>query len=56
MACAGVEAAVYNVKVNLPSIKDQAFRDEMEAELATLLSDARALRDEVSGYVLEKIR
>ena len=45
MACAGVEGAVYNVRINLPSIDDAAFRANMEAELGALVSRARSLRD-----------
>ncbi len=55
VGCAGVEGAVYNVRINLPSITDQAFCDEMNRELGSLVADARQLRDEVDVYVLEKI-
>lgn len=55
MACAGVEGAVYNVRINLPSIDDAAFRGQMEAELDALVSRARALRDGSDVYVCEAI-
>jgi glutamate formiminotransferase/formiminotetrahydrofolate cyclodeaminase len=55
IACTGVEGAVYNVRINLPSIDDQDFREQMELELGTLVKDARILRDEVDIYVLETI-
>ena len=56
VGCAGVEGAVYNVRINLPSIKDQAFCQEMERDLDALVREAKAVRDRVDGYVLGKIR
>ncbi len=55
MAAAGVESAVYNVKINLPSIEDEAFRDSLSATLDGLVADAHRLRDDVRVYVLEKL-
>ncbi len=55
MAAAGVEAAVYNVKINLPAIEDEAFRTHMSATLDELVRDAHQLRDELRAYVLEKL-
>ncbi len=51
MACAGVEGAVYNVRINLPSIDDAAFRAEMDAELSALVARARQLRDSCDARV-----
>jgi len=56
MACAGVEAAVYNVKINLPSIEDETFRKELAATLDSLVADARRLRDEVDRFVLSRLQ
>lgn len=56
VGCAGVEGAVYNVRINLPAIKDQQFCADMERDLDQLVSDARALRDDVDRYVLEQIK
>jgi len=55
LGCAGVEGAVYNVRINLPSIRDEAFCAELEAELDDLVANARRLRDECDTYVLEVI-
>ena len=55
MGCAGVEGAVYNVRINLPSIEDAAFRAELEAELDGLVSRARSVRDELDAFVRETI-
>ncbi|MBW2455914.1 MAG: glutamate formimidoyltransferase [Deltaproteobacteria bacterium] len=56
IACTGVEGAVYNVRINLPAIKDAAFKAEMNQDLDQLVADARTLRDEVDAYVLEQIK
>jgi len=55
MACAGVEGAVYNVRINLPSIEDPGFRVELGAELDELVEEARRLRDESDRFVLRSI-
>ena len=51
MACAGVEGAVYNVRINLPSIDDPDFRVELSSTLDHLVETARALRDSLDTYV-----
>ncbi len=55
MAAAGVEAAVYNVKINLPSIEDEAFRQSMSETLDELVREAHHYRDELRAYVLEQL-
>jgi len=50
-AYAGLEGAVMNVKINLPSIKDEAFNAKTLSETATLLEDGRKARDNVYAYV-----
>ena len=56
VGCAGVEGAVYNVRINLPAIKDADFCAEMERDLDQLVADARKLRDEVDHFVLTQIK
>ncbi|OIP36783.1 MAG: glutamate formimidoyltransferase [Deltaproteobacteria bacterium CG2_30_63_29] len=51
MATAGVEGSVYNVRTNLPSIHDAAFREEMSRELSQLVARAKALRVEVEEFL-----
>jgi len=54
MAHAGVQGAVYNVRINLPHIKDKIFAEEINAQLVTLLREGR----EVSAAVereMEKV-
>lgn len=50
-AYAGLEGAVMNVKINLPSIKDEAFNAKTLSETATLLEDGRKARDNVYAHV-----
>ncbi len=54
-AYAGLEGAVMNVKINLPSIKDEEFKTKIAAEVASLLAEGRKLRDELYRYVSEKL-
>lgn len=49
---AGVKAAAYNVRVNLKSITDPAYRKAAADELATLLAGAEAVAAEVDAIVL----
>ncbi len=56
MACAGVEGAVYNVRVNLPSIRDEEFRAMMAEELNDLVQKARQLRDDIDQRVSDSSR
>jgi len=51
VACAGVEGAVYNVRINLPSIKDGAFVAQMNADLAQMVQRARQLRTDIDALV-----
>jgi glutamate formiminotransferase/formiminotetrahydrofolate cyclodeaminase len=51
MAHAGVRGAIYNVRINLPHIKDKNLAGEINAQLATLLHEAR----EVSEAVEQKV-
>lgn len=55
MGYAGVQGAVYNVKINLVSIKDKEYKAKMKADLGQLLADAKAIRDEVDALVSEEI-
>jgi formiminotetrahydrofolate cyclodeaminase len=54
-AYAGFEGAVMNVKINLPSIKDEGFRSKANGELASLAERARTLRDAVQEFVSENL-
>jgi formiminotetrahydrofolate cyclodeaminase len=55
-AYAGLEGAVMNVKINLPAIKDEAFKSETAAEVSLLIEKAHDLRNSVHSFVSEKLR
>ena len=50
-AYAGLEGASMNVKINLPAIKDGAFKTETMTEVETLLAEGRKARDDVYKYL-----
>ncbi|MAE72326.1 MAG: glutamate formimidoyltransferase [Gemmatimonadetes bacterium] len=54
-ACAGVEGAAYNVRINLPTIDDPAFRQELSTELDEIVATAKQRRDEFDQLVLKKL-
>lgn len=55
-AYAGLEGAIMNVNINLPSIKDESFRAKTASEVASLLAEGRKRRDDVYRYVSEKLQ
>ena len=54
-AHAGLEGAVMNVKINIPSIKDEKFVAETSSEISTLLEQGRAAKENIYKYVSENI-
>lgn len=54
-AYAGLEGAIMNVKINVPSIKDSGFVAETSSEISTLLKEGRAISQTVHKFVSEKI-
>ncbi len=54
-AHAGLEGAVMNVKINLPSIKDQQFVSEISAKIAALLEEGNKLNDKIYRFVQENL-
>lgn len=54
-AYAGLEGALMNVKINIPSIKDEKFNSDTLAETAVLLQDGRKARDHVYELVSASI-
>ena len=55
MARAGVHAAAYNVRINLPSIDDEAFRQEMIEGLQSLVAESDRIAAEVAQKVDEAL-
>lgn len=54
-AYAALEGAAMNVKINLPSIRDENFTVETSAEISTLLEQGISARDDIYRYVSENI-
>jgi formiminotetrahydrofolate cyclodeaminase len=54
-ALAGLEGAVMNVRINLPSIKDEAFVSEVRSKAASMITEGRALRDKIYNYVQDNL-
>lgn len=54
-AIAGLEGAALNVRINLPSIKDEAYKMQIRAELSDLLEQGHKLKQHVHAYVCEHI-
>ena len=53
-AYAGLEGAIMNVKINIPSIKDEDFVAETSTEISTLLEEGLRVKDDINKYVYEK--
>jgi formiminotetrahydrofolate cyclodeaminase len=54
-AYAGIEGAVMNVKINLPSIKDASFLSVTFSETSKLLESGAGIRDRVHKYLNENL-
>lgn len=54
-AFAGLEGALMNVKINIPSIRDTDFVSETTAEIAIILDEGRAIAARVYAYVIENL-
>lgn len=52
-AFAGLEGAIMNVKINIPSIKDVDFVAETSSKTSTLLEEGRRIKDDIYEYVFE---
>jgi formiminotetrahydrofolate cyclodeaminase len=54
-AYAGLEGAVMNVKINIPSIKDEKFVAETRSEISSLLQKGSKVSQNVYKYVSENL-
>ncbi len=54
-AGAGLEGAVMNVRINLPSIKDQDFVEEIDSQVLALLEEGSMISGKIYKYVQENI-
>lgn len=55
LAYAGLEGALFNVTINLNSIKDQDFKEEIGAKVDNLLNEGKRLREELLKIVYERL-
>jgi methenyltetrahydrofolate cyclohydrolase len=55
-AYAGLEGAAMNIKINLPAIKDDAFRSKSVAEVSSLLKRGHELRESVEEFVSQNLQ
>ena len=54
-AYAGLDGAIMNVKINIPSIKDGDFVTATSSEISALLEDGTRLKNNIHKYVSENI-
>ena len=54
-AYAGLEGAIMNVRINIPSIKDEAFKTKTNSETTALLDEGRRLSDTIYKHVNDNI-
>jgi len=54
-AYAGLEGAIMNVKINIPSIRDENFTTDTSREISALLEEGDKIRQFIYQYVAEKL-
>jgi formiminotetrahydrofolate cyclodeaminase len=54
-AYAGLEGAIMNVKINIPSIRDENFTTDTSREISALLEEGDKVRQFIYQYVAEKL-
>jgi len=54
-AYAGLEGAITNVKINIPSIRDENFTTDTSREISALLEEGGKVRQFIYQYVAEKL-
>ncbi len=54
-AYAGLEGAIMNVKINIPSIRDESVTTDTSREISALLEEGDRIRKDIYQYVSEKL-
>jgi formiminotetrahydrofolate cyclodeaminase len=54
-AYAGLEGGIMNVKINVPSIKDEDFVAQYSSEISALLEDGRRIKNNISQFISKEI-
>src|SRR5699024_11849662 len=55
LAYAGVEGALFNVRINLGSIKDAEYKERIEKDVDSLLEKSKDLKEELLKVVYSKL-
>lgn len=55
LAYSGLEGALFNVTINLKSIKDEAFKKSVQEEVDKLLKEGKELKEELLKIVYERL-
>lgn len=55
LAYAGLEGALFNVTINLNSIKDQDFKDEISAKVESMLKEGNERKEELLKVVYKRL-
>lgn len=55
LAYAGLEGALFNVTINLGSIKDEEFKKEISAKVDSLLNEGKRLKEELLKIVYKRL-
>jgi formiminotetrahydrofolate cyclodeaminase len=54
-AYAGLEGGIMNVKINIPSIKDEKFVAQYSSQISALLEDGRRIKNNISQFISKEI-
>jgi formiminotetrahydrofolate cyclodeaminase len=55
LAYSGLEGALFNVKINLLSIKDEEYRNSIDSKVNSLLSEGKKLKEDLLEVVYERL-
>ncbi len=55
LAYSGLEGALFNVKINLSSIKDEEYKEKIEKEVNSLMRDGKTSKEELLNKVYSKL-
>ncbi|WP_313756674.1 cyclodeaminase/cyclohydrolase family protein [Tissierella sp.] len=55
LAYSGLEGALFNVTINLGSIKDEEFKKEVSAKVDSILKEGKSLKEELLNIVYKRL-
>ena len=56
LAYSGLEGALFNVKINLLSLKDEEYKNKIEEKIKKLLEEGKELKEELLDIVYKKLK